>query len=82
MAMFPMVSIPAAYEARHSLWTLCRQVPIQTLGMAPMMAIARVLEPRLGPLAALAVGWIAFLVIVLPFSQSRSNNGGAEPATS
>jgi hypothetical protein len=28
MPLFPMVGLIAAYEARHSLWTLCGQVPI------------------------------------------------------
>lgn len=27
MTVFPMVSVITVYEARHSLWTMCRQVP-------------------------------------------------------
>jgi hypothetical protein len=76
MAMFPMVSIVATYEARHSLWTLCRQVPIMMLGMAGLMTISRWLEPKVGLAPSLAVGWLAFLAVALPLSRSLWNNDG------
>ena len=63
--MFPMVGVVAAYEARHSLWTMSRQIPILTLAMVPMMIVCRLAQDALGLPAALALGWIAFLGVLL-----------------
>lgn len=78
MTMFPMVSIMATYEARHSLWTLCRQIPIQMFGMAAMLTVSRLFEPQVGLAPSLAAGWIAFLAIVLPCSRSLWNSSNAK----
>lgn len=37
MSAFPMLGVVAAYEARHSLWTLGRQVPIMMLALTPLL---------------------------------------------
>lgn len=75
MTVFPMVGLVGAYEARHSLGSLCRQVPLLMAGMMPMLAIMRLaqgglLESRLPPQAALLIslglGWIAYLLVLVP----------------
>ncbi len=69
VTMFPMVSLVAAYEARKSLWTICRQIPILMLASAPMMAAMRLTQGTLGLGGALAVGWVVFLGILLPLNR-------------
>ncbi len=61
MATFPMLGVVAMYEARHSLWTLCRHVPVLMLAMAPMLAVCRVAHPHLGLGGSLAAGWVVLL---------------------
>jgi hypothetical protein len=68
MTMFPMVGLVAAYEARHSLWTICRAIPQFTLWMVPTMAVIHVLQPRLGLGWALAIGWVVYLALLIPFT--------------
>jgi hypothetical protein len=68
MTMFPMVGLVAAYEARHSLWTICRAIPQFTLWMVPTMAFIHVLQPRLGLGLALAIGWVVYLALLIPFT--------------
>ncbi len=60
MTMFPMVSVVAAYEARHSLWTMTRQIPVMMLTLGPMMVAIHLAQPRLGPVGALLIGWVVF----------------------
>jgi hypothetical protein len=78
MATFPMVGVLAAYEARHSLRTLCAQIPIMLLCMIPLMMVARFLEPRIGPEASLAIGWIPCLLILACFSRWLWNGRNGE----
>jgi len=82
MALFPMVGVLAAYEARHSLRTMCRQISITMLCMVPLMVLSRLLEPRIGLGASLAVGWVPFLMILAAFSRPLWNGklGNSEPA--
>jgi hypothetical protein len=57
MTMFPMVATIAAYEARHSLHTIGRQVPVVMVTMGPMMAAMWLLQRAAGapvPLSLLA----------------------------
>lgn len=68
MTMFPMVGLVAAYEGRHSLWTISRAIPQFTLWMAPTMAVIHVLQPRLGLGGALAIGWVVYLALLIPFT--------------
>ncbi len=63
---YPMVTTFAAYEARHSLRTLCRQVPLLILVLMPMLSVIRALQGHIGLGAALVLGWIVFLLILLP----------------
>ena len=70
MTMFPMVGVVAAYEARHSLWTICRQIPVFMLCMVPLLIVAHLAQPRVGMGASLALGWATFLCILLPLTRS------------
>lgn len=60
MTLFPMVGVIAAYEARKSLWTISRQVPVLMIAMIPFMATCRLLQSRLGLAPSLLFGWIVF----------------------
>ena len=70
MASFPLVGVLAAYEARHSLRTLCRQLTIMFFCMIPLMIVSRLLEPRIGLSASLAAGWIPCMTILAVYSRS------------
>lgn len=64
MTMFPMVSVVAVYEARHSLWTMSRQVPVIILCLGPMMLAIHLAQARLADGPALLVGWAVFAVVL------------------
>jgi hypothetical protein len=66
MTLFPMMGVVAAYEARHSLWTVGRQMPVVMITLAPMMAVCRISQGRVGLGPGLLLGWLAFLVVFLP----------------
>jgi hypothetical protein len=80
--MFPMVSVPGAYEARHSLWTMGRQMPVFVLTVVPMMMVARLAQPRVGVPGGLALGWLAFLGLLVPLVRGlwAREPGGAPDA--
>ena len=69
MTVFPMVGVIAAYEARKSLWTNCRAIPVIMISMGPMMASIFVTQHWLPPGAALAIGWGVLLSILLPLTR-------------
>jgi len=71
MTVFPTVTLVAAYEARHSLWTVSRQIPRFLLGLVPMMATVYLLQRSIGLGAALGVGWVVHLAIVVPLLYSE-----------
>ena len=66
MTMFPMVGVVASYESRFSLGTVCRAIPDFMLAMVPMLAVVRVVQPQLGLVAALGVGWLVFIPLLAP----------------
>lgn len=68
MTVFPMVTVVAAYEARHSLWTLSRQIPVVIFTLGPMMIAMHLAQPHTGPYGALAIGWLVF-AIALPAAE-------------
>lgn len=79
--IFPMVGVIAAYEARHSLWTMTRQIPLIMLTMAPMMTAMRLTQPHLPPSATLAVGWLFFgmaLTAVRRLDRKQHQSGPAD----
>jgi hypothetical protein len=75
---FPLVGVLAAYEARHSLWTLSRGVARFLLAMTPALAVMRLVQSSLGLAGALAVVWIVFLCLLLPLT--RDTWAGAREA--
>jgi len=77
MTVFPMVGIVGAYEARHSLWTMGRQISPWIMAMVPMLAIIRLLQGRLGLAAALALGWVGFLGVLLPLTRFMWSREGS-----
>jgi hypothetical protein len=77
ITVFPMVSIVAAYEARHSLWTLGRQLPVLFIAMVPMVAAIRLAQGSFGFGPALLIGWAVFLSLYVPLSWARSFRGRA-----
>lgn len=70
MAFFPMVGVFAAYEARRSLWTMARQIPVVMVLMVPMLAVAFVLQDRIGLIGALGAGWATFGIMLFLMRKS------------
>ncbi len=66
MTMFPMVGLVAAYEARHSLWTMSRKIAVQGLATGALMIVCRLTQSRYGLSAGLALGWVAYLAMMIP----------------
>ncbi len=77
MTMFPMVGIIAAYEARHCLWTISRQIPVVILSATPMMIAIRLAQPVFGLGPALAIGWAVLLLLLWPLHR-RCHRRGAQ----
>ncbi|MEI6386498.1 MAG: hypothetical protein WCQ50_07675 [Spirochaetota bacterium] len=80
MAVFPMVTTIAAYEARKSLWTISAQIPVLMITLGPMIAamwLAQHLLHASIPLSLLA-GWATFLAILLPVSWWRMRGTGPQ----
>ena len=71
MTIAPMVGVIASYEARHSLWRMCRQIPVVILTMAPVMATVRCAHEPLGLGGALAVGWLVLLALLIPMTRGQ-----------
>ncbi len=61
VTVFPMVGVIAAYEARNSLWTMVRQIPVLMLALLALMVVLRLGREALGVPGSLAVGWVVFL---------------------
>ena len=70
MTVFPMVGVIAAYEARNSLRTINRQIPVFMITMIPMMIVCRLTQKSIGLGPSLALGWVAFLSVLLPMTYS------------
>lgn len=71
MTLFPMLGVITAYEARHSLWTICRQVPVIMLTILPMLVVIHVSGPYVGLAIGLVAGWIVFLGLLVLFMKLR-----------
>ncbi len=76
--MFPMVSIIASYEARHSMWTICRQIPLIMLMMGSMMTTMYLAQRHFTTGITLVLGWVVLIVLLLFFS--RETLFGPTPA--
>ena len=68
MAMFPMVTLITAYEARHSLWTVCRQLNVFGFAFVGMIVTIWLVQQRLSLGVSLAAGWIVFLLVIVPLT--------------
>lgn len=66
MAFFPMVGVITVYEARRSLWAVCRQSSIITLAIVPTIATVRLLQDRLGLTLAMLIGCVVFMISATP----------------
>jgi len=65
MTVFPMVGVIAAYEARHSLHTICRQIPVLMITLSVLMSICRVVQPFAGVSWGLVWGWVGFGIAIV-----------------
>jgi hypothetical protein len=78
--MFPMVGTIAVYEARRSLWTISRQIPILIVTAGPMMAAMWLVQHFFHasiPLSLLA-GWGVFLSIMAPVTLAQMRGARAD----
>ena len=75
-----MIGILVSYEARHSLWTIGRQMPVLILTMGPLMVTVYLLQSRLGLPLGLACGWVIFLAILIPFTRRQWAASSIEPS--
>ena len=67
MVVYPFMGTIGAYEARHSLWTMSRQVPVLIAFFLPMLAAILLTQERLGMPASLAIGWAVYLAMLVPY---------------
>jgi len=74
MTMFPMVGVLAAYEARHSLWTVCRQVNAGILMFLVMMLVIYLTQNRWGLAMGLGFGWCVYMLLLVPYFMAVTNN--------
>lgn len=79
MTTFPMVGTFASYEARHSLWTNCRQIPILMVLLTPTMIAVRYLSPYVGMPLAFVGGWAVFLAGAVPLGLAVRRHVAAGP---
>ena len=79
MTMFPMVGTIAAYEARHSLWTISRQIPVLMVTAGPIMAAMWLAQHFLHASipVSLLVGWGIFLAIMIPVTVDQMRKSAA-----
>ena len=61
--VFPMVGVIAAYEARYSLWTMGRQIPVIMVSLGALIATVYVLQGQWGLPPALLAGWVVFILV-------------------
>lgn len=71
MTVFPMVGVISAYEARHSLWTMLRQVPVVMLTLGVLIVTIRLTQEPLGLGLALIPGWVVFSLLLTTITRHR-----------
>ncbi len=64
MTVFPLMGIIVAYEARLSLYTVCRHIPVALLVMTPMITTCYVLQGHIGLVPALLASWVVYLIVL------------------
>jgi len=80
MTVFPMVGVIAAYEGRHCLGTISRQIPIIILTLVPLMMVCRLSQKHLGLMGALGLGWVFFFMILIPITKHMWLNSAKQSA--
>ncbi len=63
---FPMIAIMTVYEARKSLWTVSKQLPVVLVVISIMIVACKLGQDRIGLGASLAIGWCAVLTFLIP----------------
>jgi hypothetical protein len=80
MTLFPMVGVIACYEARHSLWTQVRQIPIIMVSILGMLLGMRAAAVAGGSIhTGLAIGWVIYGIIILVLRQQRRDVDAMTP---
>jgi hypothetical protein len=67
-SFFPLVSIVGSYEARHCLWTMTRTIPLLMMTILPLLVTAHLLQDTLGLGMSMLLGWIVFLILLVPIT--------------
>jgi len=75
--IFPMLGVVSAYEARHCLWTMGRQITVIMLTMAPMMITIFITQHYLGLGFALLLSWTVYLGLFIPIMRARRHEDGS-----
>jgi hypothetical protein len=75
MTAFPMVGVIAAYEARKSLWAICRQIPVVMIAILAMIVTCYLLQKYYSLGISLAVSWIFFACFIVPLTTWSWKNG-------
>jgi hypothetical protein len=78
VTVFPMVGVITAYEARKSLWTVSRRIPVMMITLGLTIVIMRLTQNTLGAPLALAAGWAVFLAVIIPMGV-RTLAAGSKP---
>ena len=81
MTGFPMVGVVTAYEARRSLWTVWRHIPVIVMAAMCMMAAVRLTQDALGLGKALVVGWAVYLTVLIPLIRRMWRQAAAATST-
>lgn len=71
VATFPMLGVTAAYETRRTLYTTTRVIAASCLAFALAFAVCRLLQERIGLVAALAPGLLTYGAIIAVFRRSE-----------
>ncbi len=66
VTLFPMVGVFASYEARNSLWTNCRQIPVIMLTLTPMFITIKLTQNYVSTPLSLLSGWAVFIILIIP----------------
>ncbi|MFC1771686.1 hypothetical protein ACFLZV_07355 [Candidatus Margulisiibacteriota bacterium] len=68
ITLFPMMGVLGSYEARKSMRTICRQMPIIIITFIPMIIVSRLTYGFAGLGASLFLGWLVFLTLFIPLT--------------
>lgn len=86
MTFFPMVGVVVAYEARKSLWTIGRQIPVLMIVMVPVLVTIYLAQQHFSLGMSLLLGWVVFPFLLVPLTvrmwrrQAREEQHGSRSA--